>query len=89
MSSSPDISRVRSELAESERLFRLLAETASDIVYAVGPDRRGHLVAGERRGLECQRCARQRRRGLVGGLDGRSGSLDGGPGTHAPPDAVG
>lgn len=39
MSSSPDITRVRSELAESERLFRLLAETASDIVYAVGPDR--------------------------------------------------
>ena len=40
MSSSPDIIKVRTELAESERLFRLLAETASDIVYAVGPDRR-------------------------------------------------
>ncbi|MGI9186654.1 MAG: diguanylate cyclase [Gaiellales bacterium] len=39
MAQRPEISVVRSELAESERIFRLLAETASDIVYAVGPDR--------------------------------------------------
>ena len=40
-----DAARAREALIASERRFRLLAETASDIVYAVGPDRRVTWVA--------------------------------------------